>query len=982
MAKSQPAQPDYDTSVVKLVNKSRLWRRIIGLVLMMAGAITLLSVLGLNAGGLMSGLTALLQRAVGVGVFLLCVIAIGAGGVLLLKPNFRMTRRLWVQVILAEVAFFSFLALIHSLSFGTDPYQLVQSGGGGGAVGWVLSEALWQVLGVSGSGISPARLLSVLMWLVLFVFTAFIVVSPLLKTRRPAPLETGDEAPAVAVGKAPIRTRPWEVAAPDQGDLPIEKQPARAEREPQLEQPIRGTQLTLPDKPDKNDKKPAKAEPQNIKSNAVIIKADDESARQSKPAKPYVRPDTLPRLDLLKAVKEVKNSDVDAKRQANVIETTLAQFGLAGKVVEIRRGPTVTQFGIEPGYMDRGSQSREKALVKIRAALTAAVYDAVDVELSVDKVKAEVKAPVALVDAKEAGFKSLLKSLLAALDLSASVGDGDRRSGRAVFEVGADTERKLKLKVSQVSNLRRELAAHLSDRLFTLDDFAGSDQLIERLSITFPAGIADALNLKDVLETTIMELGLAGELDLPRRSTRADIVWAKQAQKVRVGAIAALHNDFALALAAPSIRIEAPIPGRGLVGIEVPNLNVGMVDLRSLMESDSFRKIAEKSPLAIALGRDVSGTAVNADLGRMPHVLIAGTTGSGKSVCISAITVCLAMNNRPEDLKLVMIDPKMVELSRFAGLPHIIGKPESDIDRIPAVLRWVTREMDSRYKKFAETGSRNLGDYNEAMAHKKEAPLPRIVVLIDELADLMLQSPIETEKTICRLAQMARATGIHLVVATQRPSVDVVTGLIKANFPARISFAVASSTDSRVILDQIGAESLLGRGDMLFVNPEKGSPERLQGCFVSDKEVEGVIEWWKQQIETENEAMGIKKGDLVVADEEYVANKKPEFETPWDMVVAEMAAERQQNGGSNSSAGGMDDDGGDDELIQKAMEIIRANGNVSTSLLQRKLRIGYPRAARLMEELKEMGYVSDASKQAGKGREVLMKDAPAGTTEE
>ncbi len=328
-----------------------------------------------------------------------------------------------------------------------------------------------------------------------------------------------------------------------------------------------------------------------------------------------------------------------------------------------------------------------------------------------------------------------------------------------------------------------------------------------------------------------------------------------------------------------------------------------------------------------------------------------------------------------------MIDPKMVELSRFNGLPHLIGKPESDIDRIPAVLRWVTREMDSRYKKFAETGSRNLGDYNESMARKKEAPLPRIVVLIDELADLMMQSPIETEKTICRLAQMARATGIHLVVATQRPSVDVVTGLIKANFPARISFAVASSTDSRVILDQIGAESLLGRGDMLFLNPEKGSPERLQGCFVSDKEVEGVIEWWKQQIETENEAMGVKKGELVVADEEYVANKKPEFETPWDMVVAEMAAERQQNGGGNSSAGGMDDDGGDDELIQKAMEIIRANGNVSTSLLQRKLRIGYPRAARLMEELREMGYVGDASKQAGKGREVLMKDSPGGEGE-
>jgi S-DNA-T family DNA segregation ATPase FtsK/SpoIIIE len=371
----------------------------------------------------------------------------------------------------------------------------------------------------------------------------------------------------------------------------------------------------------------------------------------------------------------------------------------------------------------------------------------------------------------------------------------------------------------------------------------------------------------------------------------------------------------------------------------------------------------------------VSGTAINADLARMPHMLIAGTTGSGKSVCISAITICLAMNNRPEDLKLVLIDPKMVELTRFAGLPHIVGKPESDMDRIPAVLRWVTKEMDGRYKKFAEVGSRNLSDYNEAMKRRNDEPLPRIVVLIDELADLMLQSPIETEKTICRLAQMARATGIHLVVATQRPSVDVVTGLIKANFPARIAFSVASATDSRVILDQIGAESLLGKGDMLFLNPEHGTPTRLQGCFVGDREVEDVIKWWKKQIEAETAEARAQKPEPE-ADEEYVANKKPEFETPWEMAVAELAAERQAQGaGKSGRGGGSDDDGAaDDDLIQKAMEIIRASGSVSTSLLQRKLRIGYPRAARLMEELQEMGYVGSQSRQAGKGRDVMMKE--------
>jgi S-DNA-T family DNA segregation ATPase FtsK/SpoIIIE len=425
------------------------------------------------------------------------------------------------------------------------------------------------------------------------------------------------------------------------------------------------------------------------------------------------------------------------------------------------------------------------------------------------------------------------------------------------------------------------------------------------------------------------------------------VEWQKQAQKVRVSAIAALQNDLALALAAPSIRIEAPIPGRALVGIEVPNAQVSPVDLRSLMESEAFRRLAEKSPLAIALGRDVSGAPYAADLARMPHLLIAGTTGSGKSVCISTITVCLAMNNRPEELKLVLIDPKMVELSRFASLPHVIGKPESDIERIPAVLRWVTREMDARYKQFAQLGARNLAEYNQIVAHRDEPTLPYIVVLIDELADLMLQSPIETEKTICRLAQMARATGIHLVVATQRPSVDVVTGLIKANFPARISFAVASATDSRVILDQTGAESLLGRGDMLFLNPESGNPVRLQGAFVSEREIRNVIEWWQKQM----------------------AGAQPETgDAPWESVVAEVAAERTHLGGRGSARG---EEGDDDGLLERAMEIIRTTGNVSTSLLQRKLRIGYPRAARLMEELQEMGYISGPSRQAGKGREVI-----------
>ena len=442
-----------------------------------------------------------------------------------------------------------------------------------------------------------------------------------------------------------------------------------------------------------------------------------------------------------------------------------------------------------------------------------------------------------------------------------------------------------------------------------------------------------------------------------------------------------------MALSARSIRIEAPIPGRSLVGIEVPNSTISAVDLRSLMESDEFGKINEKSPLAFGLGKDVSGRPVCADLGRMPHLLIAGTTGSGKSICISAITLSLVMNNRPEDLKLVMIDPKRVELSRFGGLPHIIGKPESEPERLPAVLKWAVMEMERRYKRFAEIGSRNIDEFNEAMKGRKEEPLPRIVILIDELADMMMQSPIETEKQICRLAQMARATGMHMVVATQRPSVDVVTGLIKANFPARMSFAVASSADSRVILDQVGAETLLGRGDMLFMNPESGQPQRIQGCFVSEPEIEQVIAWWKDTMQAEEEGQSKSNdGDGNDSDDddgndgdgdEYVANRKPKMETPWDMVVAEMAAERAQSEGSRSQGGGSgtsNDEDEEDDMIQKALEIIRTSGSVSASLLQRKLRIGYPRAARLMEDLQEMGYVGARSNQPTKPREVRTQE--------
>jgi S-DNA-T family DNA segregation ATPase FtsK/SpoIIIE len=406
-------------------------------------------------------------------------------------------------------------------------------------------------------------------------------------------------------------------------------------------------------------------------------------------------------------------------------------------------------------------------------------------------------------------------------------------------------------------------------------------------------------------------------------------------QKVRVNQITALANDLALALAATSLRIEAPVPGRPIVGIEVPNEETALVHLRPVMASEQFYRV--KSPLAIGLGLDVSGTAVVADLASMPHLLIAGTTGSGKSVCINSLTTSLVCNNRPDELKLVMIDPKMVELVRFNGLPHLLGKVEVELERIIGVLHWLAHEMDSRYKVLANAGSRTLADYNKLASRRKSLDkLPYIVLMIDELADLMMMAPEEVEQTLVRLAQMARAVGIHLVIATQRPSTDVVTGLIKANFPARIAFAVASSVDSRVILDSTGAEHLLGKGDMLYQSPEAAKPARLQGCFVSDLEIERVVDFWREEMAT--------------------AGGSEETMAPWEEFLARQSLIREK-----------------DDLLEDAIALAQANQSISTSFIQRRLRIGYPRAARLMEALEEMGVVGE-EQSGGRTRDVLVDE--------
>lgn len=407
-------------------------------------------------------------------------------------------------------------------------------------------------------------------------------------------------------------------------------------------------------------------------------------------------------------------------------------------------------------------------------------------------------------------------------------------------------------------------------------------------------------------------------------------------KKIRISQISNLQRDLARALSAERLRIEAPVPGHSYVGIEVANPKSTIVRLRSLLESDIFKKVSGK-PLMLTLGRDVSGNCVMADLSSMPHLLIAGTTGSGKSVCLEALITSLLMNNSPAELRLAMLDPKMVELVRFNGVPHLLGQVETEHERMLTVLRWALVEMENRYRMLESVHTRDLDAYNRKMKRQNRLSLPRIVILIDELADLMMIAPDQTEHSLTRLAQKARATGIHLIVATQRPSTDVVTGMIKANFPARIAFQVATGIDSRVIIDTGGAEDLLGNGDMLYVDPTVRSPIRAQGVLISDTEIERVIEYWQEEFTNQ---------------ETRETFTKPE--APWEEMIIQ-----EENQG--------------DKLFDKAVAEVRNSGRANASWLQRSLHIGYPRAASLLDKMEEEGIVG-RTQSGGRDREILPYD--------
>jgi ribosomal protein S25 len=445
---------------------------------------------------------------------------------------------------------------------------------------------------------------------------------------------------------------------------------------------------------------------------------------------------------------------------------------------------------------------------------------------------------------------------------------------------------------------------------------------------------------------------------VPVKDAAGNIVYE---QRTRVSRIMALQNDLALVLEAKTIRMEAPVPGRPYIGVEIPNKNSRLVTLREVLESKEYQSAKIKSRLAIALGKDVAGAVRVGDLARMPHLLIAGATGSGKSVAINAIIGSILTQATPDDVRVLMVDPKMVELNMYNGVPHLLAPVVTEVDRVVGLLKIAIHEMEKRYRTFSQLGVRNLDGYRKlrveriARGDMTLKNLPAIVIIIDELADLMMAAPEEVEGLICRLAQLARATGIHLVIATQRPSVDVITGLIKANIPTRISFMVSSAVDSRTIIDMGGAERLLGRGDMLYLPADAGKPERIQGAFVADDEADRLISYWKQQA-LEHAAANAGKGPQ--AQGSVVA---PTVEPGWE--VSDHVS---------------DDYELDDELLEQAEQVVYEYERASISLLQRRLRIGYSRAARLIDLLEERGIIG-RSEPGGRSREVLeRKDARYG----
>lgn len=808
------------------------------LLLIVAGVIALTALFNSTSeAALAVAISTGLRRLFGAGAF---VVALGvlATGVALLLPKFGIQPRLgWLRVVAFEIAFASWTALLHIAADDPEPRVLASEGGGGGYLGWAISELALEL------GRTPAILL----------FSILLLVGLILATGLR--------------GRHLLRANVWL-----QGRV-------RAALD-RLNTPPSDPRLTGPEQPDAGP-----LDRPDLPGGARI---------------PYSRPSIVPRAD-------------GQTESPALPDRWTAPLRPPEPGADTSPGPDARRRGNGSGS-GLSKSERAKLIADLRDSMGASNGRS-------------------LVAPGEPGERSSIVPRL------------PERDSRPVASVPADAS-----------------PSEPGERFFTVEDFQDRKKIGERDPLLPPLDLLSDTELNKpteeevntnarIIKNTLLDFDVEVEvIDVKVGPTVTQYAVSPYTEsvsadgetvlnRVRVSQIANLNGDLALALSARRLRIQAPVPGHSYVGVEVPNRQPSTVALRPVIESEAYYRKRER-PLALPLGRDVSGDPFVADLATMPHLLIAGTTGSGKSIMLAAMTASFVLNNAPERLKLVLLDPKMVELSRFNGLPHLLGPVETELDRIIEVLRWATREMDRRYKLLEQEAARNIEIYNRALGKRRQSEhLPYIVIIIDEIGDLMMQRPDETERALTRLAQMARAVGMHLMVATQRPSVDVITGLIKANFPARVSFAVASGVDSRVVLDYGGAESLMGRGDMLFLGPDAAGPRRLQGCYISDEEVNAVVEYWARWHED-----ALREG-----------RAEPHSMPPWErgLTRREVLSET-------------------DPMLEEAIAVVIAEQEASASLIQRRLGLGYPRAARIMDLLHQLGIIGEATS-GGRTREVLVK---------
>jgi hypothetical protein len=880
-------------AIKKLRGRLPTWLdELLALVLIGLGAVIFASLLSESStAGLSTNLADLLRRGFGDGAYLVAVAILGAGFLILL-PKLGVVFKVSLGWIIAlEFAFIAIQGLLHALRFDPEGLALVREGEGGGYVGWAVNSLLQSALGTNGAiGVLVLILIVAVHWLLGISRQHYRGLLGRLAQNLRSMATRLDPEPALkpqfaTANPAPAPSLPSSepLAAPLPAPAPVVAKVNPAAPAPPEALPQAHTR-----RPASNRGRSASA---TASSRTEAPPRPTAPAMATVPNTPVVSPTAppIPAPQVLATPILDTASPPDEALPQNEDEAARPTLVINGR-------------NIEPSSLER----QRPSIVPRQAA----------------PLNAESK-PQAPSMAHHKAANGAAKTFQ---------GGRDNDPNKRFFRVADFDERK---KIGKRHEIVPPLELLNSYHLNRPDEqeINRNASIIENTLLEFDLD-ADVIDVKVGPVVTQYAVSPIKQVLNPETGR-----W--EINRIRVDRITNLQGDLALALSAKTLRIEAPVPGHSYVGIEVPNKKPSLVGLRPALESENFFK-KQSEPLAIPLGRDVSGEVVVVKLAGLPHLLVAGTTGSGKSVFLTALVMSLVMNNTPDQVKLVMLDPKRVELTRFNGLPHLIGPVETDADRIIGVLRWVTREMDRRYKLMELENARNIEAYNANLGRRrKEEHLPYMVLVFDEIGDLMMSHPDETEGTVTRLAQKARAAGIHLVVATQRPSTEIITGLIKANFPARMSFAVATGVDSRVILDYTGAETLLGRGDMLYLAPDASGPQRIQGCYVSDEELEEVMAYWRNW-----------------HDEEINAGRLERQRTPpWERGMTRLEALSEQ-----------------DVLLEQAIVLVCESKEASTSMIQRRLGVGFPRAAHLMDLLYELGIIGPP-KQGGQPRSVLVTNA-------